>query len=216
MAFDADFLQKCADPSLKPAIVEQFVRQAGSPDPLSVTVRSGSRIILVPPAKTPEQALELVREHVGTAVVRVGITQYPAGIGVRDVSELTTALVDPCENIRMGTALFGKVWRIVLKWYGNPTADDVMPQVLDDALQAWKTGQFEGTAVFSAPDPGEPRTVVQKRNDAQLPEPEADRPPPSKEPPSGDPNKSGIRIDLSGIGGRAPTNKAASRASIRQ
>lgn len=204
MAFDADVLQNCADPSLKPAIVEQFVKQAGSPDPLAVTARNGSRVILVPPAKNPEQALNLVRQHVGTSVVRVGITQYPAGIGVRDVSELTPALVDPCGNIRMGTALFGKVWRIVLKWYGNPTAEEVMPQVLDDALDAWKTGQFEGTAVFSAPDPGEPKTVERKREDAPRPTPEADSPPPSKETPSGDPNKSGIRIDLSGIGGRSP------------
>lgn len=203
MAFDADFLQKCADPSLKPAIVEQFVRQAGSPDPLSVTVRSGSRIILVPRAKTPEQALDLVREHVGTAVVRVGITQYPAGIRVRDVSELTPALVDPCENVRMGTTLFAKVWRIVLKWYGNPTAEEVMPQVLDDALDAWRTGKFEGTAVFSAPDPGEPKSVERKRDDAPQPGPEAARAPAS-EAPIGDPNKAAIRVDLSGIGGRAP------------
>ena len=202
MAFDADLLQKCSDPSLKPAIVEQFVRQAGSPDPLAVTVRSGSRIILVPPAKTPEQALETVREHVGKAVVRVGVTQYPAGIGVRDVSELTPALVDPCENIRMGTALFGKVWRIVLKWYGNPTAEEVIPQVLDDALDAWKTGKFEGTAVVSAPDPGEPKSVERRREDVPQASPAAD--PAPSEVSAGDPNKAAIRVDLSGIGGRAP------------
>lgn len=203
MAFDADFLRTCADSSLKPAIVEQFVKQAGSPDPLAVTVRSGKRVILVPPVKTPEQALAVIREHVGKAVVRVGVTQYPAGIGVRDVSELTPALVDPCENIRMGTALFGKVWRIVLKWYGNPTAEEVMPQVLDDALDAWKTGKFEGTAVFSAPDPGEPKVVERKHDDPPQPAPEAERPP-DGEAPVGDPNKAAIRVDLSGIGGRIP------------
>lgn len=200
MAFDADLLRTCADPSLKPAIVEQFVKHAGSPDPLAVTVRSGSRVILVPPLKTPEQALEVVREHLGKAIVRVGITQYPAGIGIRDVSELSPQLVQPCDNIRMGTALFGKVWRIVLKWYGNPTAEDVMRQVLDDALYAWKTGQFEGTAVFTAPDPGETKAINPKREDAPQSVPEAA----PQETPAGDPNKSGIRIDLSGIGGRAP------------
>ncbi|WP_204315505.1 hypothetical protein, partial [Stenotrophomonas maltophilia] len=87
---------------LKPAIVEQFVKKAGSPDPLAVTVRSGSRVILVPPLKTPEQALEVVREHLGKSVVRVGITQYPAGVGIRDVSELSPQLLQPCDNIRTG------------------------------------------------------------------------------------------------------------------
>ncbi|HML42689.1 MAG TPA: TraH family protein [Hyphomicrobium zavarzinii] len=203
MAFDADLLRTCADPSLKPAIVEQFVKEVGSPDPLAVTVRSGNRVILVPPAKTPDEALELVRIHLGQAVVRVGVTQYPAGIGIRDASELTPALVDPCENIRMGTALFGKVWRIVLKWYGDPTAEDVMPQVLDDALNAWRTGQFEGTEVFSAPDPGQPKSTDRKREDMPQPEPDSVRPSPQETPP-GDPNTSDIRVDLSGIGGRAP------------
>jgi len=183
MAFDADLLRTCADPSLKPAIVEQFVKQAGSPDPLAVTVRSGSRVILVPPLKTPEQALEVVREHLGKSVVRVGITQYPAGVGIRDVSELSPQLLQPCDNIRMGTALFGKVWRVVLKWYGNPTAEDVMTQ-----------------AVFTAPDPGETKAIAPKLEDAPQSAPVAE----PQETPADDPSKSGIRIDLSGIGGRAP------------
>lgn len=203
MAFDADLLRRCADPSLKPAIVEQFVKAAGSPDPLAVTVRAGNRVILVPPAKTPDEALELVRKHLGQAVVRVGVTQYPAGIGIKDVSELTPHLVDPCENIRMGTALFGKVWRIVLKWYGDPTAEDVMPQVLDDALNAWRTGQFEGTVVFSTPVPG----VSKRAADRGVNMPEATREaarPLQEVEPAGDPNEAAIRIDLSGIGGRAP------------
>lgn len=203
MAFDADLLRTCADPSLKPAIVEQFVKAVGSPDPLVVTVRAGNRVILVPLAKTPDEALELVRAHVGKASVRVGITQYPAGIGIRDASELTPHLVDPCENIRMGTALFGKVWRIVLKWYGNPTAEDVMPQVLDDALNAWRTGQFEGTEVFSAPDPGVSKRAADRGVNVPEATPEAARPLQEVEP-AGDPNEAAIRIDLSGIGGRAP------------
>ncbi len=43
MALDADLIQKCADPSLKPAIIETFIKAAGSPDPLAVIVRSGNR-----------------------------------------------------------------------------------------------------------------------------------------------------------------------------
>lgn len=203
MALDADLIQKCADPSLKPAIIEQFIKGAGSPDPLAVVVRSGDRLVLVPPVKTPDEALALARSHVGRAVVRVGITQFPAGVGVKDPSELTTDLFDSCKNIQTGTALFAKVWRIVWKWYGRPTSAEVMPQVLDDALDAWRRGQFEGVSVFTAPDPGGTPPAETKKEEAVQP---AEAVPAStpQESTTGDPNKSSIRIDLSGIGGRAP------------
>jgi hypothetical protein len=48
--------------------------------------------------------------------------------------------------------MFAKIMRIVAKWYGNPTDANVTPQVFDDAIHAWKTGEFEGVAVFQAPD----------------------------------------------------------------
>jgi len=200
MAFDIDLLQKCADPSLTPAIVEQFMKAAGSTDPLAVTVHRGKRVILVPPAKTPEEALELVRRHVGQAVVRVGVTQYPVRVGITDASELKLHLVDACENIRMGTALFGKVWRVVLKWYGNPTDESILPHVLEDAVEAWRTGQFEGTAVFSAPDPGEPKPTESWRKDPRPGSAPARKL--SQDAPPTDPHKADIRIDLSEIGGR--------------
>lgn len=211
MAIDADLIHTCADPSLKPAIVEKFIRAAGSPDPLTVTVRSGNRVVLVPPPKTPENALDLARKYVGQAVVRVGVTQYPAGLGVSDPSEVSPDLFDACKNLKIGTGLFGKVWRIVWKWYGNPTDESVMPQVLDDAVEAWKTGYFEGTGVFSSPDPGEPKATDRKPEVAQQPAAvapvEADTPRrvnPVMEQPIGDPNTASTRIDLSGIGGRTP------------
>ncbi|TBD95203.1 TraH family protein [Rhizobium ruizarguesonis] len=151
---DATMIQKCADPSLTPAIVEQFVQRAGSSDPLAVTVKAGGRLILVPKAKTPDEAMELIRQYVGQAVVRVGITQVPAGVGVKDVSELKSDLVHACENLRLGTGMFAKVVRIVAKWYGNPTDRQVFPQIFEDAVYAWKTGEFEGVSVFRAEDPG--------------------------------------------------------------
>ena len=116
MPIDADLIHRCADPSLKPALVETFVKAVGSTDPLGITVRSGNRIVVVPPAKTPEQALATVQHYVGHA------------------SDISPDLFDVCSNLRQGTALFGKVWRIVLKWYGDPTDESVMPQVLDDAV----------------------------------------------------------------------------------
>ena len=196
---DAALIQQCADPGLKPAIVEKFIAQAGSSDPLAVTVRSGNRVILLPQAKTPDEAMALIGEYVGQAVVRVGITQYPAGLGIKDVSELKPDLVDACKNIRMGTTLFGKVYRIVTKWYGN-AADEA----LEDAILSWKSGYFEGTAVFRAPDPG----------DVKLAEPEiepdahAGAKPEDEEAVdalkadgASDPNRAGMRVDLSGIGG---------------
>lgn len=203
MAIDADLVAKCADPSLKPAIIEQFIKGAGSPDPLAVVVRSGDRLILVPPVKTPDEALALARSHVGRAVVRVGITQFPAGVGIKEPSELTTDLFDSCKNVQAGTALFAKVWRIVWNWYGRPTNEDVMPQVLDDALDAWRRGQFEGISVFTAADPGGSPPAERKKEE-EIQRVEAAPASTPQEATAGDPNKSSIRIDLSGIGGRSP------------
>ena len=53
---DAALIQACADPGLKPAIVEKFIEQAGSPDPLAITVRSGTRVVLVPRPSSPDAA----------------------------------------------------------------------------------------------------------------------------------------------------------------
>lgn len=35
---DAALIQQCAYPGLKPAIVDRLVAEAGSPDPLAVTI----------------------------------------------------------------------------------------------------------------------------------------------------------------------------------
>lgn len=205
---DAALIKQCADPGLKPAIVERFIERAGSEDPLAITVRSGNRVVLVPKPATPDEAMELIRQHVGRNIVRVGVTQYPAGLGIMEAGALKSDLVDPCENIRMGTALFVKVYRIVTKWYGNPTESEALPEVLDDAIIAWQTGYFEGTAVFRAPDPvqvevpdpdkhGPASDAVERSIDAaggEVSDPAED------EARGDDPNKAGIRVDLSGIG----------------
>ncbi|NKK81330.1 conjugal transfer protein TraH [Agrobacterium tumefaciens] len=199
---DAVLIHQCADPSLKPAIVEQFIAKAGSQDPLAVTVRSGNRVVLVPKPTTPEEALALIRDNLGRNTVRVGLTQYPAGLGIVEAGQLKPDMVEPCENIHMGTTLFAKVFRIVSKWYGNPTAKEVLPQVMDDAVLAWQTGYFEGVAVFRAEDPGQaemPETVDSVkpgRSDALENHDDATEASPT------DPNKAGIRIDLSGVGAR--------------
>jgi hypothetical protein len=149
---DAAMIEKCADPSLKPAIVEQFVKAAGSPDPLAITVRSGNRIIPVPKPTTADEALTIIRENVAHSIVRVGVTQFPADLGAKEVGDLKPDLVDTCENLRMGTRMFAKVTPIVAKWYGNPKSDEVFPQIFEDAVFAWKSGEFEGTNVFLADD----------------------------------------------------------------
>lgn len=203
---DAALIQKCADPSLKAAIVERFIDKAGSADPLAVTVRSGNRVVLVPKANTVDEAMEIIRQNIGRNVTRVGITQYPAGVGILDAGALKPDLVDACENIRMGTALFAKVYRIVVKWYGNP-----VDEAFDDAIIAWQTGYFEGTAVFRAPDPGEMKVVEPKEdqgrksdeNSSDDPE-AAEKPDASEASKASDPNKAGIRVDLSGIGMAKP------------
>jgi hypothetical protein len=198
---DAALIKECADPLLKPAIVEQFVQAVGSDDPLAITVKSGGRLILVPKPNTPEEAIEIVRENIGGSIVRVGLTQIPAGIGLKDASELKADLVDPCANLRMGTTMFAKILRIVAKWYGNPTSEEVFPQLFDDAVHAWQIGEFEGESVFQE-DPG--GAVVQKSEEAvddaeEAPEAEAMHQ--EKEEPS-KPDDAGIRIDLTRIGGQ--------------
>lgn len=205
---DAALIKECSDPGLKPAIVEQFIEQAGSQDPLAVTVRSGNRVVLVPRPKTAEEALALIRDNLGRNTVRVGITQYPAGLGLVEAGQLKPDLVDACENIRMGTALFAKVYRIVTKWYGNPTERQVLPQVFDDAIIAWQTGYFEGTAVFRAEDPGDVKLAQPepvRRDGAGTragPLENETKPEVPAQAFASDPNNAGIRIDLSGIGAK--------------
>lgn len=201
---DTVLIQQCANPFLKPAIVQEFIAKAGSQDPLAITVRSGNRVVLVPKPTTPEEALALIRDNLGRNTVRVGITQYPAGLGIVEAGQLKPTMVEPCENIRMGTALFAKVFRIVLKWYGNPTANEVMPQVMDDAVIAWQTGYFEGVAVFRAEDPGQeerarPEDGNPVRSEESATSEEDDR---ASDAAASDPYKAGIRIDLSGVGAR--------------
>ncbi len=204
---DAALIKQCADPGLKPAIVEQFIERAGSQEPLAITVRSGNRIVLVPKPATSGEAMELIRQHVGRNIVRVGVTQYPAGLGIMEAGALKPDLVDPCENLRMGSALFAKVYRIVMKWYGDPTAKEVLPQVFDDAIIAWQTGYFEGIAVFRAPDPGEVKAPEPGGDESTI-DASADSAGEEVSDPvtngarSDDPNKAGIRVDLSGIGAK--------------
>ena len=196
---DADIIQHCADPGLRPAIVEKFIEQAGSADPIAVTIRSGNRVVLVPKPATADEALALIREHVGRNIVRVGITQFPAGLGIHDASQVSTDLIDACENVRMGTALFAKVYRIVTRWYGN-----AVEEAFDDAILAWQTGYFEGVAVFRADDPGDITTELPGANEKESTNMSSDTQSEKHESDSGavisDPNKAGIRIDLSDIG----------------
>lgn len=197
---DAALIQACADPGLKPAIVEKFIEQAGSPDPLAITVRSGTRVILVPRPSSPDAAMELVRQYAGKAIVRVGVTQYPAGLGMSDVAELKPDLLEACANIRMGTGLFAKVYRIVTKWYGS-----ARNEAFDDAIEAWKSGYFEGTYVFTEPDPGETKLAVphSSAGDSNSHEGAATPLTPGRDSDS-DPSKADTRVDLSKIGGRSP------------
>lgn len=151
---DADLIEKCRDPALMPAIVEQFVAVAGSDDPLAITIKADGRLVLIPKPQSTEGALAVVKEYAAHAMVRVGLTQFPAGLGVHDVSHLQATMFEPCENLRTGTALFAKVARIVTQWYGQPTNPELLPQLFDDAVVAWRNGSFEGKNIFKADDPG--------------------------------------------------------------
>lgn len=195
--FDAAIIQQCADPSIEIAIVERFIAEAGSKNPLAVNISSGNRIILPAPPQTAEAAMLLIERFVGAAVVRVGITQYPAGHAIADAADLNAGLVDPCENIRMGTALFGKVHRIVVYARGESSAT-----VLGEAITAWRTGTFQGAYVFGEPDPGlrpAEATAVQasELSEAAIDAETAPDAPVALPAGENDVNAAGMRVDLS-------------------
>lgn len=201
---DAALIEQCADPSLKPAIVEEFIAAVGAEDPLNVTVRAGSKTFLVRQAKSPQGAMRLVQDHLGKAVVRVGITQYPVGIGITDKSQVTADVFDACNNIKIGTALFARVYRIATKWYGAP-----VPEAFTDAIEAYQTGYFDGEYVFMAEDPGEsvelgvPDRSVSEEGAMETESENAGSDPKNElrqQLWAQDPNKADIGVDLSGIG----------------
>nr|WP_269902925.1 conjugal transfer protein TraH [Xanthobacter dioxanivorans] len=182
--------------------------EAGADDPLAISITSGNRVILPEPPRTPEAAMRLIEQFVGQAIVRVGVTRYPAGHGISDPSELSPGLVDPCENIRMGTALFGKVHRIVT--HARGAADG---SAFTQSLEAWRTGMFEGRYVFGEADPGPLSTAEAELDHDEVPSVTGEDPDPATVPDRTavqdgealDPNHAGIRIDLSPIGtGRDP------------
>jgi hypothetical protein len=201
---DAILIENCADPSLAPALVERFVSVAGSEDPLAVSVTANGRFLLVPKPTTSPELLAILRQWVGKASVRVGLTQFPAGVGIKDIAELDPKMAEPCGNLRAGTALFSRVARIVTRSYGDPTDGKLLDQMFDDAVQAWRTGVFEGERVFSAPDPGgatffqDPVTGDDKQTDADADDETRN----SSRPTDGENiGSAGMRIDLSRIGG---------------
>lgn len=190
---DVELVRQCADDSLKLAIVERFVETIDAESPLVVTVTADGKAILIPAPQTPAEAVDIIRRHVGKAIVRVGLTQYPAGASVSVPSDIDERLVDPCENIRLGTALFAKIYRIVTNWYGG-----FMPEAFDDAVVAYRSGYFEGQYVFAKGDPG---TVELSEPETPVAEGGGDGPvPASKSEPEEDPYKAGTRIDLDRIG----------------
>ncbi|MDF1600346.1 conjugal transfer protein TraH [Mesorhizobium sp. YIM 152430] len=206
---DPELIQLCADPRLEVEIVQQFVSEMNASDHLTIHVSQGNRTILVPKPETIEQAVETTQEWVGQANVRVGLTQYPAGLGITDPSQISHELFDSCENLRLGTELFGKVLRIVTQWYGGPAEP-----AFDDAIYAYRTGWFEGERVFYADDPGDVEVATPSRSTTPV-ETEVGGSPaqaeagPSEPPFSDqDPNAASIRIDLSGI--RAHNQEPAS------
>ncbi len=202
---DAALIQQCSDPSLMPAIVEQFIAKAGSQNPLAITVKSSGRLILVPKPYTADEALAVTKEYIGHAIVRVGVTQVPLGIGIKDLSDLKSDIFEPCKNLRQGTAQFAKVLRIVSKWYGNPKTAETFPQIFDDAIHAWQTGRFDGEDIFVENDPG-----IEMPESAQVLDSGEDRTASPKRAETASVNSNGsegtatsanMRIDLSRVGG---------------
>lgn len=196
---EAALIHQCADPQIEIATVERFIAEAGSDNPLSVTITSGDRIILPQVPQNADDAVRLIQRFVGQATVRVGVTQYPAGYGVTDAKEISTNLVDACQNIRMGSKLFGKVYRIVAHARG-----EAGPGTFREALAAWRTGIFQDAYVFGEADPG-PHSDEEDVSPEDPPETIAGSEPDgvtSLSEQNFDPYAAGIRVDLSTLKGQ--------------
>ena len=200
---DIALIKACTDPSLSPAIARQFVDAVGADDPLTVTVRSGERLILVPKPRSPSEALALIHQYLGRASVRVGVTQYPAGVGIATTGEKQPGIIEPCDNLKMGTALFAKVMRIVGRSVTGSQERPNPEQVFDAATQAWRTGLFEGEPVFSAVDRA-PQIDEEWRPDGSASGDGSGVPEPTSSALGSvqDVDKAGIRIDLTRINGQ--------------
>lgn len=195
--FELAFIEQCADPGIEVSIVERFIATVGTDNPLAISITSGNRVILPEPPTTPEDAMRLIEQFVVQAAVRVGVTRYPAGHGITDVTELDPEMLDACENIRMGTELFGKVFRIVAVSNGSTDGS-----TFSDAIEAWATGMFEGRYVFGEADPGPTQQLSEMVQD-NLEELSGTVQSSVSAPAlvDQDPNKAGIRVDLTGIPG---------------
>ena len=79
------------------------------------------------------------------AVSRIRMAKIPSVIEAKDASELK---LDPCANLRMGTAMFAKILRVVANWYDNPRSEEVFPQLFDDAIHVRRPGKFKDEAFF--------------------------------------------------------------------
>lgn len=199
---EAALMEKCADPSLDVHVVEAFVRAVGNGDPLAVTVRVGPKRILTEKADTLDEALAVARRYVGNATVRVGMTSYPAHLAIGDGMEMFPTLFDACENLRIGTAMFAKIMRIVAAWYGSNASKEALPYILSDSLQAWVSGEFDGKDVFQAEDPDRPKLVQGVTAERQTSTNEA--PLSVSDALATDSiTSAGMRVDLSRIGSKA-------------
>ena len=187
---DVDLIEQCADPRLEVAIVQQFVAEMNAPNHLTIRVFQRDKMVLIPAPKSVEEAVETTRQWVGKANVRVGLTQYPAGLGVSDPSEIGLELFDTCENLRLGTELFGNVLRIVGERHEEGDVSG-----FQTAVQAYFTGWFEGEQVFYAEKPESTRTSEAVPAQAEVSPAYAEAVRDSAV--QADPNLAGIRIDLS-------------------
>lgn len=198
--FDAAFIKSCADRSVPTEIVERFIAAVGTENPLAISITSDNSVILPEPPTTADDAVRLAQRFVGYAVVRAGVTAFPAGVGISHASQINADLFDTCKNITMGTALFGKVYRIVAHAH-----DAESEAVLRDAIEAWRTGTFEGQNVFHAVDPArfyQPKREVhidpaQTRSGDPAEVELLVKQPTDSARDEQDPNTAGIRIDLS-------------------
>ncbi|WP_280950031.1 hypothetical protein [Rhizobium leguminosarum] len=71
--------------------------------------------------------MAIVRQYAGQAVVRVGLTQFPAGVGVKEPTDLKPDLVDACQTFAKARRCSPRSSGLLRKWYGNPQEQRRLP-----------------------------------------------------------------------------------------
>jgi hypothetical protein len=105
---DSIIIENCADPSLYPPLVKPFLERVGAKNPFDLAIVENTKFVLQR-SESSEEAKRHIQNLLGKTALRFGPTAYPIGIGAKNLEDVDYNFLEPCQNIRLGTALFAQV-----------------------------------------------------------------------------------------------------------